>query len=338
MQEQITINGKNPHLIDVPVLLIFFCRVEQFSKVFEQVKIAKPSKLLLYQDGPREGKNDLEGILKCREIAENIDWNCEVFKFYQEKNVGCDPSEFIAQKWAFSIVDRCVVLEDDDVPSQSFFPFCKELLEKYKDDERINMICGMNHLGVSEDCPYDYLFSSLGSIWGWASWKRVIDTWEENYNFLEDKYTLNLLKNIRPLLGFKTLMERFIAHKKAGKAYYESINRSALHLNNRLNIVPQKNLISNIGISANATHASASMELYPKGIRRVFYMRTHELEFPLKHPKYIIEDVAYGKTITRILGVNHPFIARYRHIESTLYRVFQGIIKILGFKKSNLVS
>lgn len=318
-------NNIKPYLIDVPVLLIFFCRQEQFSKVFEQVKIARPSKLFLYQDGPREGTDDMDGIEKCRRIAEDIDWDCDVQKFYQEKNVGCDPSGFIAHKWAFGIVDRCMVLEDDVVPSQSFFPFCKELLEKYKDDERINMICGMNHIGISEDCPHDYLFSSIGSIWGWASWRRVIDTWEENYDFLEDKYTLNLLKNAKPLLGYDTLMERFTRHKKTGKAYFESINRASLRLNSRFNIVPKKNLISNIGISENSTHSANSLDKHPKGLRRVFFMKTHNVEFPLSHPKYVIEDVAYGRIILRILGVNHPLVRRYRRIEVIIMKRLRNI-------------
>lgn len=318
----------NPYLVDVPVLLIFFCREEQFSKVFEQVKIARPSKLFLYQDGPRESTNDIDGIEKCRRIAEDIDWDCEVHKFYQEKNVGCDPSGFIAHKWAFSIVDRCMALEDDVVPSQSFFPFCKELLEKYKDDERINMICGMNHIGISEDCPHDYFFSSVGSIWGWASWRRVLDTWEGDYDFLEDKYTLNLLKNTKPLLGYDTLMERFIRHKKTGKAFFESINRASLQLNSRMNIVPKKNLISNIGISENSTHSVNSINKLPKGIRRVFYMKTHELQFPLSHPKYVIEDIAYGKKILRILAVNHPFVKLYRTIEGKMISLVSKIKRI----------
>jgi hypothetical protein len=321
----------NPYSIDVPVLLIFFCREEQFSKVFEQVKIASPSKLFLYQDGPREGTNDMDGIKKCRRIAEDIDWNCEVYKFYQEKNVGCDPSEFIAQKWAFSIVDRCIVLEDDDVPSQSFFPFCKELLERFKDDERINMICGLNHIGISEDCPYDYFFSSIGCIWGWASWRRVIDTWEENYDYLEDKYALNLLKNAKPLHGYNTLMKRFTQHKKTGKAYYESLDRASLHLNNRLNIVPKKNLISNIGISENSTHSVNSIDKFPRGLRRVFYMKTYNIEFPLSHPKYVIDDVAYNKKILRILAVNHPFVGHYRNVENRINRILNWFKK----KKKN---
>ena len=136
---------KQPAKTDIAVLLLFFNRADTFRQVFEAVKEARPSKLFLYQDGPR-GERDMAGIEACRAIVsdENIDWECEVHRMYQEKNYGCDPSEYISQKWAFSIVDKCMVLEDDDVPSQSFFPFCKEMLDKYENDERISMISGFN--------------------------------------------------------------------------------------------------------------------------------------------------------------------------------------------------
>ena len=180
--------------VDVAVLVIFFNNPERLSKVFAQVKKAKPRYLFLYQDGPREGKEDVSGILKCREIVEAIDWECEVKKWYQEKNVGCDPSEYLSQKWAFSYVDKCIILEDDDVPSISFFRFCKELLDKYENDERIAMIAGMNHEEVTPDVPYDYFFTSNMSIWGWATWKRVVDQWDNQYSFLQSEYDVKVLK------------------------------------------------------------------------------------------------------------------------------------------------
>ena len=136
---------KNPFKHDVSVLMLFFNRPEHFREVFEEVKKARPARLFLYQDGPR-GERDMPGIEACRQIAddENIDWECEVHRMYQEKNFGCDPSEYLSQKWAFSMTDKCIVLEDDDVPSQAFFPFCKELLDKYENDERVWMIAGFN--------------------------------------------------------------------------------------------------------------------------------------------------------------------------------------------------
>lgn len=142
------------YLIDVPVLIIFFTRPDTLAKVFNSVKEARPSKLLLWQDGPRDEK-DMPGIEACRKIFDGIDWECEVHSNYHTENMGCDPSTFRAQKWAFSIVNKCIVLEDDMVPSLSFYTYCKELLDRYENDERINHICGVNHLENADFCPND---------------------------------------------------------------------------------------------------------------------------------------------------------------------------------------
>ena len=152
-------NVLNKPLVDVAVLILFFNRPEPLSKVFAQVKQARPSKLFLYQDGPRNDK-DIKGIEACRKIVSNIDWECEVHHLYQERNYGCDPSEYISQKWAFSIVDKCIVLEDDDVPSLSFFHFCKELLDKYEHDTRISMISGFNPEEITPNISSDYFLQN----------------------------------------------------------------------------------------------------------------------------------------------------------------------------------
>ena len=161
---------KQPYKTDIAVLLLFFNRPETFQQVFNEVKKARPSRLFLYQDGMR-GERDRVGVEACRQIAsdDNIDWECEVHRLYQEKNLGCDPSEYVSQKWAFSIVDKCIVLEDDDVPSQAFFPFCKEMLDRYEHDSRVWMIAGFNTDEITPDVPTDYFFTSVFSIWGWAS-------------------------------------------------------------------------------------------------------------------------------------------------------------------------
>jgi len=308
--------------IDIPVLIIFFARPNVFSKVFEQVKIARPSKLFLYQDGARPNvASDAENIEKCRQIVKDIDWNCEVHTFYQEKNVGCDPSEFIAQKWMFKYVDRGIIFEDDDVPSQSFFTFCKELLDKYANDERINMISGMNHLGTYENGS-DYLFTTNTSIWGWATWKRVVDNWDETYSFLDNKYQLEKIEqSFRNPKDFKRLFKTASRHKSMGKAFYESINESYSHLNSMLNIVPTKNMISNIGISENSTHASSNLRKYPKTIQKVFFMDTYDIDFPLRHPEYVIEDIEYKTRLDHIMGWNSIPQKIYRTIESKVRNI-----------------
>jgi len=316
---------KHPSKIDIAVLLIFFARPEIFQKVFEQVQIARPSKLYLYQDGARENRaDDIINIEKCRKIAEHIDWECEVHYKYQDENFGCDPSEFLSQKWVFEKEEQAIVLEDDDVPSQSFFTFCKEMLDYYKDDERIGIICGMNNLGVSLDTPYSYLFARSGSIWGWATWKRNIDRWEEHYDYLNDKYSLSLLEKLMKPDDFKFFINKSQSNKLSGIAHYETILGSHVLLNSKLNIIPTKNLISNIGIGANGTHATDSIAKLPKGIRQVLFMKTYDLEFPLKHPKYVLEDVGYSEKLNRIMGNGYPLVKLYRTVETILLRLRQG--------------
>lgn len=281
--------------IDVPVLLIFFARPDTLEKVFAAIKEARPSKLLLWQDGPRENRpDDIENIEKCRKIVEDIDWDCEVHKVYNEKNFGCDPSTFYADRWAFSIVDKCIVLEDDQMPSQSYFRYCKELLDKYENDTRISHICGYNTFANAEWCEDDYLFAHIGTG-AWASWRRVAENWDSEYTCLEKE---NVMYNLKKQYGKKSNLWMNYAnrHKNSGKAHWESIIGMNAHLQSQFVIIPKRNLVKNLGISENATHASVSdLDLIPKKDRMIYLNDAQEIEFPLKHPKYVLLDAKYDK-------------------------------------------
>lgn len=312
--------------IDVAVLILFFNRPETLEKVFEQVRIARPSKLYLFQDGAREGReDDVINIQKCREIVSDIDWECEVHRHYCERNNGCDPSGYLSRKWMFQMEEMGIILEDDIVPNQSFFVFCKELLEKYKDDQRINMICGMNNCEVTEHCPHDYLFSTSGSIWGWATWKRIIDEWSEHIDFVDDEYAVRLFNDMyKGKRETKKYIDRCRECNETGVAYFEYIQNGNALPRNRLNIIPKKNMISNIGFTGESTHGAAKYELLPKGIRRIFNMKTYEYEFPLNHPKFMMEDMEFLRKINRVMGEGYPLVRLYRRCESVFYRMRSG--------------
>lgn len=291
--------------IDVPVLCIFFARPEQFKQSFECVKRARPRVLLLWQDGPREGRqDDIDNIMKCRKIAENIDWECEVHKCYHDKNMGCDPSTHLSHKWAFTIVDKCIVLEDDIVPSQSFFRFCKELLDKYEDDERVDRICGQTLYGGVPDKRFSYFFGRNGSSWGWATWKRVADTWESDYSFLNDEYYLDLGRHRFGHKSFGKSVERAKIRQKEGIPYWEQIVGYRTTMNSGLVIYPTCNMIENVGTSSNATHAPDDITVLPKDIQEMFVTGVHDIKFPLKHPPYVIEDYHYFQNVMSHLYPN----------------------------------
>lgn len=266
---------------------------------------------------------------------------------YQEKNVGCDPSEYLSQKWAFSIVDKCIVLEDDDVPSQSFFPFCKEMLDRYEHDERIVMIAGFNTDEVTPDVPDDYFFTTVFSIWGWASWRRVIDQWDGRYSFLDDEYNMRQLRQLTKERRYRdTMLRMCYDHRALGKEYYESIFWACMMFNHGLAIMPTKNLINNLGVTAGgSTHYAGSLETMPKRLRRLFTMQRYELDFPLKHPRYVIENVDYLHTNYRTNAYGHPWVKigysleelwnnlRYGNFAFIWKSLKNRVVKLLGMKK-----
>lgn len=292
-------------LVDVPVLVLFFTRAEQTRKVFEKIKEARPSKLYLYQDGPRNDRNDdMENIIKCREIFNDIDWECEVHTHYCEKNQGCDPSGYLSRKWMFETEEYGIILEDDTVPSVSFFRFCKELLGKYKNDERIHMVCGYNVIDEYANSEADYFFSTTGSIWGWATWKRVIDSWDPKYKWLENKeYTRMFLDKYPNKREKETLLKVCKSHKDSGIEYFESINAASMMLNNRLSIISAKNMISNIGVGVSeSTHSVSDIKKMRPKTRKLFNKKVYEYDFPLKHPEYVVCDNEYKNLVDKALG------------------------------------
>ena len=310
--------------IDIAVLLIFFNRPSKIEEVFSAVRDARPSRLYLYQDGAREGRtDDISNVQKCREIVSNVDWDCDVHTFYQGKNYGCDPSEYIAQRWFFDHEEYGIVLEDDDVPSVSFFGFAKELLEKYKDDKRIAIICGMNNYDVTPDINESYFFSKRGSIWGWASWRRFIDLWDADYKWIEDPDKCNLIKQYCTNgLDYDLFYRVALNHKQSGRAHYESIMFACAAMNNMVNIVPKYNMISNIGVDQETTHGVADIRLLSSRARKLLYKKRYDIEFPLIHPSSVVVNCEYDKKYRLT-----PFQVFLEKIEKAARRIAFGDIE-----------
>ena len=320
---------KKESKIDVAVLITFFARPETLEKVFESVREARPSTLLLWQDGPRKNRpQDIENIRRCRAVVENIDWECKVYKNYHDENMGCDPSTFRAQKWAFTLVEKCIVLEDDMVPNQYFYTFCKELLDKYEHDERVNHICGVNFLGKADFCPNDYLFSYYGTG-AWASWRRVANGWDSEYKFLDEPYYLQNMARELPSI-FPVAYRTALRRRTTGFEWWETILGFGSHLNHRLVIIPKVNLVNNIGVTPEATHGT-NLKLMPKQIRKLFFMKTYKMTSPIKHPEYIVPDYQFMDEMSKINCMGRPWLAKYRKVvyiaKSIIYGEFVNILK-----------
>lgn len=323
--------------IDVPVAMIFFARPEQFRQVFDAVREARPSRLFLIQDGAREGRpDDMENIEKCRQIAENIDWECEVHRNYSDINLGCGGRVSSGITWAFEHVDRLIILEDDTVPNSSWFRFCRDIFERYKDDLRIGMITGVNHLGQYEGAGDSYIYATCGSIAGWATWKRAWDSYDYNVPYAKSDYYLSV---IRKVIYPDYIAKNAIPELKRLASYASSGEKRKswsgpwgfnIYLNHQLIVVPNKNLITNIGLAPGATNGGTSVNIMPKKLQSIFNAPRHEMDFPLKHPKYVIEDRIYNDKLLAVMnGGKNPFRRFARKIESYIRIILVRYLKIL---------
>ena len=286
--------------MESPVALIFFNRPDTLAKVFESVRSARPKELYLIQDGPREkNKNDLLNIQKCRRIVDNVDWNCKVYKNYSEQNLGCGIRPQTGITWVFSLTDRAIILEDDCVPNQTFFTFCDEMLERYKDDERIAYISGLNHFETWDFGGNSYGFTKGGAIWGWASWARSWKNYDYKVSLIDDPYINECLKNSYP--GENNRINLWNNTKKrlsAGEnlSYWDAQWGFVKYSQSQYVIVPCNNLICNIGVGVASTHATLDSNNHKRFID-YNNMPTKELVFPLKHPKVVLLDSTYDKKL-----------------------------------------
>lgn len=323
-----------PSLVDVPVALIFFARPDVLNFTFEAIRTARPNKLFLIQDGSRENReDDIRNIEICQKIVSNIDWECAVYKNYSDVNLSCDHRVFTGISWAFEFVDKLVILEDDCVPSLSFLPFCAEILEKYKDDLRIHMICGMNYLDKFNGTDDSYFFSNVAAGWGWATWKRTWDLVIEqrNFDFLDNKWTSKLVADYIKGMGIKVNdIDKFIKKVKKIRANnivtskvnsWEYAVGAAMYLSSSMVITPRANLVSNIGLTNESTHAVNSIAKLSKATQKLFFKPTFKLDFPLKHPEYVIRNIQYEREHKKLIGEN-KFVLLFRKMEGIARRFY----------------
>lgn len=323
-----------PFKTDIAVALIFFNRPECLRQTFGAIASARPSRLYLIQDGARDNKlSDEAKVEECRQIVDNIDWECEVHKLYSPTNLGCGMRVYSGISEVFKTEEKLVIIEDDIVIGESFLPFCKEMLDRYADDGRIGMISGMNHLGVYQDCPYDYFFSSQGgAIWGWATWRRVWKDFDWELECADDAYACKCVRtNLRPK-GFSKLIMTLLKIKRASilsgekqTSWSFQFGYPSGYMQSRLNIIPKLNQISNIGFSTESVHSSA-IEKLPRGLRRVYNGVKYNIQFPLNHPKYVVDDYKYALVQSKILG-GGMWRKAYRYCEACLYRIIPALGK-----------
>jgi len=246
-----------------PILLIIFNRPDTTEKVFNEIKKIKPKKLFVSADGPRENKpGEKEKCLATRKIIDQVDWECEVYKKYSDVNLGCKLGVSSGIDWFFKNVEQGIILEDDCLPAQSFFKFCEELLEKYKNNDKIMMISGDNFQNGRQRGDGSYYFSKFSHIWGWATWRRAWEHYSVNMEgypkFKQDK-KINAIWNKKYIRKYWTNIFDQVYENKIDTWDYQWA--FSIWKMDGLCVIPNYNLISNIGFRDDATHTKSANKL-----------------------------------------------------------------------------
>ncbi len=286
MEENNIIKSLAKKMSETPVLLLIFNRPDVTQIVFEILKKTKPKQLFVAADGARTNKHGEKE--KCeltrRIVLDNINWDCDLKVLLRENNLGCKYSVSSAISWFFEQVDYGIILEDDCIPDLSFFKFCEELLERYKDNERVMHISGNYFNSRKNPNGYSYYFSHYLEIWGWATWRRAWKLYDvEMLSFTENR-SKDFMKGIFVTDEEKThWMNCFekVVDKNLDTWDYQWVYN--LVINNGMGITPYKNLVSNIGFRSDATHTTGYDKRFSNMQSQSLTTIQHPVEFKVNY-------------------------------------------------------
>lgn len=276
-----------------PIALIIYHRPELTSRVIQSLREVKPTVIFVIADGPKN-REDAKKCEETRKLIDTIDWKCKIYKKYSSKNLGLRNRVVTGLNWVFSKVETAIILEDDLKIDLSFFKFCDDLLERYKNDSRIISISGNNFLPKDVEVKESYFFSHFVYSWGWATWRRAWKLYEDSMSdWPSIRNDISFNKNFSGFgnsLYWKNIFD--LTHRKKIDSWAYCWIYTAFK-NKKVSIVPGRNLVSNIGFGGGATHTS-----FKSG---VMDLPINKMDFPLRHPESIRANKYADDLIGRVL-------------------------------------
>jgi len=267
-----------------PVVLIIFNRPDTTAQVLAAIRAARPTRLFVIADGPRaERATDARQCAAARALVERLDWPCEVIRNFSDTNLGCRRRVASGLDWVFDQVEQAVILEDDCVPHLTFFRYCEELLERWRNDQRVCAIAGDNFQAGRRRTAHSYYFSRYSHVWGWATWRRAWQYYDDAMQLWPEARAMGWLADVfhsPRMITYWT--ERFQS------TYEDRVDSWAMRwtlscwLQNGLTALPNVNLVSNIGHGPQGTHTTA--------IGPLANLPTQAMSFPLDHPRHMLRD------------------------------------------------
>lgn len=290
-----------------PVALFIFNRPSHTESVFKQIARARPQKLFIVGDGPRpHAPQDYALVQECRELVSMVDWECEVMSNYSQVNLGCRNRVSTGLDWVFLHTDEAIILEDDCLPSQDFFKFTSQMLERFRGDTRVASIAGTNPVSSSEMKSDHYLFSVFPAVWGWATWSRVWKNYDpEIRNWVKERNSGFLDRILQTKKGVRYWTQALDSITKRGFDTWDFQFTFMAWENRMLTVVPSCNLVSNIGFGPEATHTVNNSSPFANQLTRPMKLPVVE-KFEVSRDlrfDFEVEQLKYSRSITSFLTV-----------------------------------
>ncbi|MEO1350762.1 MAG: glycosyltransferase family 2 protein [Cyanobacteria bacterium J06635_15] len=281
--------------LHTPIAFFIYRRPDLTARVFEAIRQVRPSQLLIIADGPHPARpQEAQSCETTREVVRSIDWDCQVYTDFSPVNLGLAKRISSGLDWVFSQVDQAIILEDDCLPDPSFFLFCQALLNHYANDQRIMTISGDNYQFGRCRTTYSYYFSRYNHCWGWATWQRAWQHFDfdmSQWPTVRDQGWLwDILQDRAAVKVWETAFQRTFEGIYDTWDYRWTL---ACWLRSGLTVLPQVNLVSNIGFGTAGTHL----------VRRNIFadLASGAVTFPLKHPPYVIRDARADRYTQNVL-------------------------------------
>lgn len=315
-------------MFNTPIAIFTFNRPQLTERLLGILAQVKPRRILVVSDGPRPHvPGDVVKCAAVRRLFDNLDWECRVERNFAETNMGSFPRNSSGLNWVFEQVEEAIILEDDCLPDLSFFPYCEELLVKYRDDSRVGLISGNNFLKMREgqQTP-SYFFSRYAMTWGWASWRRIWQQVDFNMPYWpEFRDSGKLRKAVFTSSEAKYWQSIYdaILERRMNNAWDYQLILACLRFN-LLTIVPSVNLVSNVGFGPDATNCTDIGNL-------ISNVPVHGLKFPLAHPKKIRASAWVDYRIFQRRFHEYEWF-RWATLKPRIYQLFKSFCRRLGLK------
>lgn len=281
---------------EIPVLLTIFNRPDKTKVVIDNLRQIRPKRIFVAADGPRDDyAQDIEKCRQAREVATTIDWPCDIQTRFLDNNIGCDSNVSSAINWFFQNVEYGIIFEDDCIVHQHFFDFCGELLARFCDDKRIMQISSISPY-LPRDYPYDYHFSrAFRCGGGWSTWRRAWMYYTSDMSRYNKRDISEILKTyFQDISEYHRQYKKYLEFKKNLFINWDFKWNIACYSQNGLCIVPEKNLMHNIGFDEESTHTKKIDPMFQN-------LRLQNLQFPIRHPQFVYADMVPEKSLDKII-------------------------------------